>query len=131
MTGVLVTGLLGFAALGGLAFGAVTVLRPAVVAGLLGLVPQAPSGLNEMRAQYGGFFFFCGALAASAVAGWTPAAWTLVLLLVTFGGLTAGRLISLALDLGAGRYNPTIRALYFFDAGMALSAAAALSIELR
>ena len=131
MNGVLVVGVLTFAALGGLAFGALTLARPALVGGLLGLKLDGPSGHNEVRSQYGGFFLLLGLLAASALAGWTPATWTLVMLIVTFGGLTAGRFLSLALDWRAGRYNPTIRALCVFDACMALSSAAALSTQLR
>jgi len=46
-------------------------------------------------------------------------------MIVIFGGLIAGRLVSLALDGGIAGYGPTIRALHAIDAiGLALAIAA-------
>lgn len=131
MEALFVSGVLAFAALGGLATGAAAFARPAFFALQLGLVAEDASGLNETRAQYGGFFFLCGVLALTALAGWTPPVWTLVLTSVVFGGLILGRLSSLVLDAGQPRYRPAIRALYVIDSCGFLLSAGALATQLR
>jgi Domain of unknown function (DUF4345) len=91
----------------------------------LGLVLANPGGVNEIRAQYAGFFLAVAAMCAASLAGALPRRTAFVLLAVVFGGLIAGRLVSLALDRGVAGYGPTIRALYAIDAiGFALSLAA-------
>jgi hypothetical protein len=95
----------------------------------LGLEAAGDSGLNEVRAQYGGFFFAAGLLAVVGLAGWVPQAWPLVTMIVIFGGLIAGRLLSLPMD--AGSYLPTIRALYFIDGVGAVLSVTALVLRLR
>jgi hypothetical protein len=106
--------------------GARGLLAPELLAGRLSLVPDGPSGLNEARAQYGGFFAAVGLLAATAL--WRralalPALWVLA---VAFGGVLSGRLVGLVADGGAfGAYSATIQALFVVDAaGLALAIAA-------
>jgi len=91
----------------------------------LGLALANPGGVNEIRAQYAGFFLAVAAMCAASLAGALPRLTAFVLLAVVFGGLIAGRLVSLALDRGVAGYGPTIRALYAIDAiGFALAVAA-------
>lgn len=100
---------------------------PAAVADRLSLVPDGAGGLNEIRAQYGGFFLAVGLLSAAGL--WrralaVPALWILA---VTFGGVLVGRLVGLAMDGGSfAGYGPTIRILFAVDAVGVLLAATAL-----
>lgn len=131
MQSAFVVGALLFGAIGGMATGVAAFARPVFFAAQLGLIPDGASGLNEMRSQYGGFFFLCGLLAVSALAGWTPTVWALVLMAVVFGGLVLGRLFSLGLDRTAGSYKPAIRALYFIDSCGFMLSSVALAMQLR
>ncbi len=82
-------------------------------------------GFNEVRAQYSGFFLATGLVCAASLLGWIPRQTSFVLLGTIFGGLLAGRLVSLALNGGVSGYGPTIIALYVIDAiGLALAVAA-------
>lgn len=104
-------------------------LAPRAFAERLGLAVANSGGENEVRAQYAGFFLAVGAVCAAALAGLMPRQAALIVLAVVFGGLIAGRLVSLALNGGVAGYGATIRALYAIDAvGFAL-ALAALIIE--
>jgi len=100
---------------------------PAEFADKLGLAIASPGGVNEIRAQYAGFFAAAALLCAAALAGWVSRSTALAVAAVIFGGLIGGRLVSLALDGGMAGYGPTIRALYAIDAlGFALATAALL-----
>jgi hypothetical protein len=91
----------------------------------LGLKVANAGGVNEIRAQYAGFFLAVAAVCAAALGGVLPRETAFVLLAVVFGGLIVGRLASLALNGGVAGYGPTIRALYAIDAvGFALAIAA-------
>jgi hypothetical protein len=110
-------------------FSALTTLRsglqPEHFAGQLGLSLDNPGGANEIRAQYAGFFLALAALCAAALFGVVGHRTALIALVVTFGGLLAGRLVSLAINGGFKDFPPTIVALYFIDAtglGLALTA---------
>jgi hypothetical protein len=82
-------------------------------------------GLNEVRAQYSGFFLATALVCLASLLGWVPRQTSFVLLGTIFGGLFAGRLVSLALNGGVSGYGPTILALYVIDAiGLALAIAA-------
>jgi hypothetical protein len=82
-------------------------------------------GLNEVRAQYGGFFLAAALVNALALLGVFSRQTSFAVNAVVFGGLITGRVASLALDGGVNRYGSAIRALFFIDAaGFALTIAA-------
>ena len=98
---------------------------PAAFAERLGLTVANPSGSNEVRAQYAGFFFSVAVACGAGLAGFVPREAAYIVLAVVFGGLLAGRLASLGLNGGVAGYTPTILALYAIDAlGFALALAA-------
>jgi hypothetical protein len=88
---------------------------PAKFAARLGLMLPGANGVNEIRAQYGGFFLIAGLFVGAALLGRLPRDWGLVVMAVSFGGLICGRLVSLALDRSFAGYGPTIRALFVVD----------------
>ena len=97
-------------------------LNPQRFARQLGLTIADPGGTNEIRAQYAGFFLAVAAVCLASLAGAVARSTALVVLAAVFGGLIAGRLVSLALNGGLTGYGPMIRALYAIDAiGFALS----------
>jgi hypothetical protein len=90
----------------------------------LGLAVVNAGGLNEVRAQYSGFFLAVALVCVASLSGVLPRRTSFVLLGAVFGGLLAGRLASLALNAGIAGYGPTILALYVIDAvGLALAIA--------
>ena len=98
---------------------------PGEFAAKLGLTIADAGGLNEIRAQYTGFFLAAALACGAALAGWLPRQAAFLMMIVIFGGLIAGRLVSLALDGGIAGYGPTILALHAIDAiGLALAVAA-------
>jgi hypothetical protein len=81
-------------------------------------------GLNEVRAQYSGFFLAVAIVCMASLAGLLSRQASFVVMAAVYGGLLAGRLASLALNAGVAGYGPTILALYFIDAvGLALAVA--------
>ncbi|HUH83031.1 MAG TPA: DUF4345 family protein [Stellaceae bacterium] len=100
-------------------------MKPRAFAARLGLAIANPGGENEVRAQYAGFFLAVGSVCAAALLGLVPRQSALIVLAVVFGGLIAGRLVSLVLNGGVSGYGPAIRALYAIDAaGFAVTLAA-------
>jgi Domain of unknown function (DUF4345) len=98
---------------------------PVQFARALGLTVADAGGLNEIRAQYAGFFLFAAALCFAALVWKTLRQTAFTMLIVIFGGLFAGRLVSLGLDGGFSGYDPLIRSLYYIDAfGLAIAVAA-------
>jgi Domain of unknown function (DUF4345) len=107
-------------------FGALTALlaglQPARFAQSLGLSIANSGGINEVRAQYAGFFLACSLVCIAALTGGVPRSSAFIVLIVVFAGLISGRVVSLALNHGASGYPPAIVALYFIDsAGLILS----------
>jgi hypothetical protein len=101
---------------------------PAAFAGRLGLSVANTGGVNEVRAQYAGFFGAIAVACLAAMYGALPRPALYLILIVTFGGLIAGRIASFVLNRGVAGYPQTILALYVIDAiGFGLSAAALLS----
>lgn len=99
--------------------------EPAAFAARLGLGVANAGGVNEIRAQYAGFFFATALVCGAALTGLVARQSALVMIAVIFGGLTGGRLLSLAIDRSAKGYGATIRALLVIDAaGFALAIAA-------
>src|SRR5262249_24931292 len=89
---------------------------------VLGIVNAG--GVNEVRAQYSGFFLAVAAVSAASLCGWLSRQTSFVVMCAVYGGLLPGRLVSLALNMGVAGYSPTIVALYAIDAvGLALATA--------
>ena len=110
-------------------FGALTALlaamRPADFAQRLGLAIANSGGINEVRAQYAGFFLACSIVCIASLAGAVPRPSAFLLLTVVFAGLVSGRFVSLALNRGTSGYPPAILALYAIDSlGLILSVTA-------
>ncbi len=96
--------------------------EPAAFASRLGLTVANVGGLNEIRAQYAGFFFAAALVCGAALAGLIARHSALLVVAVIFGGLIGGRATSLAIDRGVACYSATIRALLVIDAiGFALA----------
>jgi hypothetical protein len=111
------TGYLGFA-------------RPERLATMLGLELQGPSGANEMRSQYGGFFTAMAITQLISVVGTVPLEVGLIVGMMVFGGLSMGRLWSVLSGDALRSYTPTIRSLVFLDPlGFVLSMGAFLAIS--
>ena len=97
---------------------------PEGFAGKLGLAIVNAGGLNEVRAQYSGFFLAVAVVCVASLAGLVSRQAAFVVMAAVYGGLLAGRLVSLALNAGVAGYGPTILALYVIDAiGLALAVA--------
>lgn len=110
----------------GCAFGLLTAwtsfMAPDRFASSLGFGILNAGGLNEVRAQYAGFFLATAVLCVCSLLGKVRRSTSFVSLIVIFGGLLGGRLVSLFLDGGLSNYGPMIRALYPIDAlGLALA----------
>jgi hypothetical protein len=90
-------------------------LAPQALATGLGLGTGKLDGLNEVRAQYGGFYFAVAITCALGIAEIVPRPSALLLLAATFGGILFGRIVSAIIDRGIGAYGPTIRVLYVVD----------------
>ena len=100
-------------------------LRPASFAQSLGLSIANSGGVNEVRAQYAGFFLACAVVCIAALRGAVPRASAFLLLVAVFAGLICGRVVSLALNRGVSGYPVMIVALYGIDSvGLVLSAMA-------
>lgn len=106
-------------------------IAPAAFADRLGLNTADAGGRNEIRAQYGGFFLAVALICAGALVGAVAQQTALIVLVVLFGGVFAGRLAALALNGGAAGYGRAIVALHLVDAGGLALALAALVIDAR
>jgi hypothetical protein len=91
-------------------------IAPAALGAGLGLRGDGANALNEIRAQYGGFFLSVAIVSGLGVFRVVSPQAALVLLAATFGGILFGRVVSLFFDGGFGALAPTIRALYVVDA---------------
>jgi energy-converting hydrogenase Eha subunit B len=95
----------------------------------LGLAVVNAAGSNEIRAQYAGFFFAVAVVCAAALAGAVSRQSGYLVLAVVFGGLIAGRLVSLVLNGGIAGYTPTILALYAIDSLGFVLAVTAIAVD--
>ena len=89
--------------------------RPVAFAGALGLAPANAGGVNEVRAQYGGFFGAAALVDVAALGGHVSAHIALVTGAIIFGGLIVGRLAAFVLNGGWAGYPPAVRALLLVD----------------
>jgi hypothetical protein len=97
---------------------------PESFAARLGLGIVNAGGINEVRAQYSGFFLAVALVCTASLSGLLSRQTSFVVMGTVFGGLFAGRLVSLALNGGVAGYGPTILALCAIDAiGLALAIA--------
>ena len=97
---------------------------PEGFAARLGLSIVNAGGMNEVRAQYSGFFIAVALVCVASLCGALSRRTSFVVLGAVFGGLLGGRLVSLALNGGVAGYGPAILALYVIDAiGLALAVA--------
>jgi hypothetical protein len=108
-------------------------LTPVQFAQRLGLKVMDAGGVNEVRAQYAFFFLAIAIVCVAAFFGALSRESAFVVLATVFGGLIAGRLVSLGINGGFAGYGPTIVALYAIDAlGFVLSVTAfALNASMR
>ena len=95
---------------------------PETFARRLGLSLSNAGGINEIRAQYAGFFLAIAVVCGLSLAAVLPRQVSFVLLSAIFGGLLFGRLVSWGMNRGFSGYSETIRSLYLIDAlGLALA----------
>ena len=89
---------------------------PESFAAQLGLAIVNPGGLNEVRAQYSGFFLAVAVVCTASLCGVLSRRTSFVMMCAVYG--------SLALNAGLAGYGRTIVALYVIDAiGLALAVA--------
>lgn len=97
-------------------------MRPGNFAARLGLAISNAGGINEVRAQYAGFFLAVSLVCIATLFGGLSRQTAFIVLIVVFAGLISGRLVSLILNHGTSGYPPTILALYAIDSiGLLLS----------
>jgi hypothetical protein len=81
----------------------------------LGLTIANAGGVNEIHAQYAGFFFAAAVVCMAALSGLISRQAGFVALAMIFGGLIGGRLVSYILNGGTAGYGPRIVSLYAID----------------
>jgi len=105
--------------------GAYALSRPMSFAAALDLSTLRAGGLNEVRAQYGGFFLVLGVACGLAMLGIVDRRFGLGAAAITLGGVAGGRLLGLAIDRSVAGYGLGIRSLVLVDSvGCALAVAA-------
>jgi hypothetical protein len=87
-------------AIGTIVTGLVSLVRPNAVTGFVGLQPDGPRGLSEIRGVLGGLFIGSGAAALLLNQPGAPA-----VLGFAYLGTAAGRLISMVIDNAFDRSN--------------------------
>lgn len=102
--------------------GIISFRNPVGFARSLSLETVGWSGEVEIKAQYGGFFIAAAFSQFAALIGRLNPEAALVVALVIFGGLIAGRLGALTVSARDETLTPTIKGLYYIDgAGAAAS----------
>jgi hypothetical protein len=109
--------------------GVLALARPQQFAATLDLTSLRAGGLNEVRAQYGGFFVALGLACGLAMLGILQRRFGLGAAALTFGGVIAGRLAGLLADRSLAGYGRGVRNLFLVDAAGCALAVAALLIE--
>lgn len=76
-----------------------------------------PGGMNEIRAQYGGFFAAVAVVCLAGFAGWLRTTTALTVMVAIYGGVLCGRLISIGLDGPAvfAQYNDLLQRTHVID----------------
>lgn len=81
---------------------------------------EGPAALNEMRAQYGGFFLALGVFLLASAAGRIGTRAGLWAMVVMYGGIFTGRMLHLTVFGGAPDfpdYNTTMQVIHLIDGG--------------
>ena len=100
-------------------------MRPDRFAEQLGLKVINAGGTNEVYAQYAGFFLAVATVCLVTLSGHAPRSAAFILLIAVFGGLIAGRVLSLIVNGGTAGFTPMIVSLYAIDAiGLAMATTA-------
>jgi len=106
--------------------------QPGNFAARLGLATSNAGGINEVRAQYAGFFLAVSLVWHRHSFGGLSRQTAFIVLIVVFAGLISGRLVSLVLNHGTSCYPPTILALYTIDSiGLLLSLLSLIALKLN
>jgi len=95
----------------------------------LGLTISNAGGINEIRAQYAGFFLAIAIVCGLSLGAALPRQLSFVVLISIFGGLLFGRLASWVMNGGFTGYSGTIRSLYVIDALGLVLALTALAFD--
>ncbi|MEO1137075.1 MAG: DUF4345 family protein [Pseudomonadota bacterium] len=103
-------------------------VAPEAALGDYGVIAMGPDGRNEIRAQYGGFYFAVAVVLILSAAGRLPERFGLGLLLVSVGGVLLGRLASLVIEGPAifAQYSDGLKLFYAVDIVLVLLAVMAL-----
>lgn len=88
---------------------------PTKFAATLGLGTIGSAGINEVRAQYAGFFAAVALVLGAAMIGKLATPTGLLVGAMVFGGLIAGRLAATLINGGVAGYTPTLKALLVID----------------
>jgi hypothetical protein len=102
---------------------------PAPFAERLGMSVANAGGSNEIRAQYAGFFGAAALACLASTVGVLPRRGSYLVLVVIFGGLSAGRLANTALNAGVAGYTAAVTALHVIDGTGLVLAVAALALD--
>ncbi len=111
--------------------GVTSFTRPKQFAAALGLQIDDRSGTIEIHAQYGGFFFAAGVSQLLPLGFTSMRVASFAIGLTIFGGLIAGRLMSLWLTNASKPLLPTIRTLFWVDGLGALLATLGLLLSVQ
>lgn len=98
--------------------GVMALSDPANFLEVMQLQAAGPAGLNEARAQYGGFFMALAIFLGAGAAGFVQTRAALWSMLVLYAGIFTGRIIHLTLFGGAADwadYNTTMQVAHVFD----------------
>lgn len=95
--------------------GVVGFVQPKRLGAMVSLTPEGRSGLIEIRAQYGGFFFAAGLSQLAPFTGLLSTEAALIIALVIFGGLIVARLAALFLDAGRQPLTSMMKLLFVID----------------
>jgi carbon starvation protein CstA len=104
-------------------------VRPERFAQQLGMRIENAGGINEIYAQYAGFFLAAAIVCLIALLGQIPRVAAYIMLIAIFGGLLAGRAFSLIANGGVAGFTPMIVSLYAIDAIGLLVAATAYAFD--
>jgi len=102
--------------------GIMSLWRPEQFARALSLQPADRSGIVEIRAQYGGFFYVAAMTQFAPFFGIMTIQSALMISVVIFGGLFLGRICAIFLDGDGQPLTPMIRSLFAVD-GIGFAAA--------
>jgi len=95
--------------------GVMSFLRPVAFGKSLSLAPVGASGIVEIRAQYGGFFFAAALSQFAPFVGLIASTTAFIVAAIIFGGLILGRIGAAMAKPDKEALSPMIKALYLID----------------